>query len=706
MILDERKAQILLKLIKLNQPITISELAKEYKVSNRTIRYDLDAIDQYLLELGYPILQRKQSSGIYYNCSKVNLDRLSKSLRKHNNYQYKLSQKERVNVIITLLFQQKGFITIGSIAETLFFSRSTIAKDLKEVESWLNRRNLALISMPNKGVKIDGDEAQIRKAAIEILTEELELDNIFEIFESDYQNELETNISGLVEHYFENIDIKYLIEFIEGIEKELNMLFSYDSFTSLLIHIALTIKRIKMNKDIKMSRNELLYLKSTKVFSIVLKLVKQLEERFKMSFPMDEIGYITIHILGSSITKNINKDIDTLDLENFAAALLIANSLVLEVSKLSNIDFLDDNLLLEGLIQHVRPAIHRFNHNIKCSNPYTNEIKNNYKDLFENVRLGIKTINISNGQKISEDEISFITMHFAASIERKKRFEISKRKDVLIVCGNGLATGMLIKSKIENIFDVNIVNVIGYHQIEETLMSKKVDIIITTMALNDLDIPHIRISPMVFNKDIEELNKYLNYKSSRIDTLSEVIEIISKYCVINDYDSLKSELSILVKNKTTTIYKEKLNPMLNELLIKDTIKLNVEAKDWEDAVRIGGELLEKVGAIEKNYTEEMIEGIKKIGPYIVIAPGIAMPHARPDIGVNKVGMSFITLKSPINFGNVNNDPVKIVVCLCAVDNTSHIEALSEMATLLGNKDFINEVIQSDNVNDVLKYIKK
>lgn len=278
MILDERKTKILLKLIKSNQPITISDLAKDFRVSNRTIRYDLDTIDQYLLEFGYPIVERKPKSGIYYKCSKAHRDSLARSVTKSNNYQYKLSKKEREKVITSILFQQKGFITIDDIAENIFFSRSTIVKDLKDIEDWLNERNLVLVSLPNKGIKVDGEEAVIRRVAIELLTEGLELDNIFEIFESKHHYELRTDMDGLIEHYLGNIDIKYLIECIEAIEKELKMVFSYNSFTNLLIHIALTIKRIKMNKDIKMSRSELLYLKSTQAFSIVLKVIKILEK--------------------------------------------------------------------------------------------------------------------------------------------------------------------------------------------------------------------------------------------------------------------------------------------------------------------------------------------------------------------------------------------------------------------------------------------
>ncbi len=121
-------------------------------------------------------------------------------------------------------------------------------------------------------------------------------------------------------------------------------------------------------------------------------------------------------------------------------------------------------------------------------------------------------------------------------------------------------------------------------------------------------------------------------------------------------------------------------------------------------MRIGGELLEKSGAIEPRYIDAMINTVKEIGPYIVIAPGIAMPHARPEAGAKKIGMSLITLKNPVNFGNKENDPVKIVVSLCAIDHSSHLKALSELVELLGDEKFVSLLATAERKEEVLEYI--
>ena len=90
---------------------------------------------------------------------------------------------------------------------------------------------------------------------------------------------------------------------------------------------------------------------------------------------------------------------------------------------------------------------------------------------------------------------------------------------------------------------------------------------------------------------------------------------------------------------------------------KDHIELNVRAANWQEAIYAAAKPLERSGAITKNYAEAMIASVHEYGPYIVLAPGVAIAHARPEDGVNELSVSFIQLAEPIPFGNPDNDPV-------------------------------------------------
>jgi len=145
--------------------------------------------------------------------------------------------------------------------------------------------------------------------------------------------------------------------------------------------------------------------------------------------------------------------------------------------------------------------------------------------------------------------------------------------------------------------------------------------------------------------------------------------------------------------------------VLENILTEKAIRLKARAVDWQEAVRMGGELLVNAGFAKPSYIEAMVETVKELGPYSVIAPGIAMPHARPEAGVLKPGLSLVTLENPIEFGNKENDPVDIVVSFCATDNTSHIQMLAELAQLMGSEEAVSTIRNAKEVSEVTQLLK-
>jgi PTS system ascorbate-specific IIA component len=121
---------------------------------------------------------------------------------------------------------------------------------------------------------------------------------------------------------------------------------------------------------------------------------------------------------------------------------------------------------------------------------------------------------------------------------------------------------------------------------------------------------------------------------------------------------------------------------LSELLTHETIALDEEAGDWQEAIRLAGGLLESAGIAAPAYTEAMVDSVHQNGPYIVLAPGFAFPHARPSEAVHRTGMSWVRLASPVEFGSRANDPVTLVVALAATDSSTHQQAMASLATVL------------------------
>lgn len=125
---------------------------------------------------------------------------------------------------------------------------------------------------------------------------------------------------------------------------------------------------------------------------------------------------------------------------------------------------------------------------------------------------------------------------------------------------------------------------------------------------------------------------------------------------------------------------------LSDLIPEDAILLDAEAADWAAAVKIAGQLLETTGVTTADYTQAMVDNVVDHGPYIVIAPGFAFAHARPSEAVLRTGMSWVRLKEPVSFGHSEHDPVSLVVALAATDSRQHVQAMANLAEVIGDDE--------------------
>jgi PTS system ascorbate-specific IIA component len=113
---------------------------------------------------------------------------------------------------------------------------------------------------------------------------------------------------------------------------------------------------------------------------------------------------------------------------------------------------------------------------------------------------------------------------------------------------------------------------------------------------------------------------------------------------------------------------------LRDSLIENrSLQLQADAGSWQEAVKLGVDLLVAADVVEPRYYQAILDGVARFGPYFVIAPGLAMPHGRPEEGVKKNGFALVTLKTPLVFNHEENDPVDILITLAAVDARSHQE---------------------------------
>ncbi len=130
---------------------------------------------------------------------------------------------------------------------------------------------------------------------------------------------------------------------------------------------------------------------------------------------------------------------------------------------------------------------------------------------------------------------------------------------------------------------------------------------------------------------------------------------------------------------------------LEAMLPPENVRANIAVNTWQESGDAVGQLLVDSEKVEQRYVEQMKQNVEEIGPYIVVAPGMALFHARPEDGVLEPCLALITLEKPVDFGHPENDPVDIVIAFGAENKESHIPALMKLAEQLGNSKVIGRV---------------
>jgi PTS system ascorbate-specific IIA component len=143
---------------------------------------------------------------------------------------------------------------------------------------------------------------------------------------------------------------------------------------------------------------------------------------------------------------------------------------------------------------------------------------------------------------------------------------------------------------------------------------------------------------------------------------------------------------------------------MDQALGQGSIKLQQSCVSWRETFELAGLGLVESSRTTSAYTNEMIQAFEELGPYMVIAPGIALAHGRPSESVLETGLSLVTLSTPVVFGSTSNDPVSLVIGLAAVDHDSHIDLMAALSELLMSEDTVNSLLRATNESQVRSYL--
>lgn len=590
------------------------------------------------------VLCKKAQKGIW-------LESIAENQAKEQNaswsdyYEYVLSKEERCNAIIVNILNDNTYISTEHLAVKLLISRSTLLTDLKSVKKLLIEHQLNLCSKRGLGLWVEGSEEAIRNLLIHIFATCLHDFGATDICGDDSSYEV-----ILFREYAKGLPVKEIAKFFIGLVNE-NKLPCYDfSINHMVLALIVQLKRLNMNKkilNVESQRLDHYQFKLLEGFS--KKIVIELSKYNETVGDRMESRFITKKLLSSKIyifsdEKNITLEHNSVNL----VSLNIAKTFVEHCQVWLGDIYLDDEELMYNLALHLQPAVERAKYGMELVNPLLPQIREQYSNLFMIALRAVGEIERSLGVKISEDEVGYLTIHLGGAIERKK-IRTLKKLQVLLVCGNGLGTANLLAITLKNRMPyLDIKKTVSVYEMKETEL-EDIDIVISTITLKLEHVAVLQVSPILSEAGITVVENQIQYFYNKKFTAVEKVD--TKHL---------NEVS------------------LQDVLLPETIELDVEAVDWEEAIKSAGELLVAVKAVEKRYVDSMVQCVKKMGVYIVIGPGLAMPHARCEDGVNKICLSMVRLKSPVNFGSSVNDPVDLIFAFGAVDYKSHLRVLYEL----------------------------
>lgn len=698
--LDERKTLLLQSLLIQNDFLTIKEMADKFHVSPRTIRYDLDALDSWLVDNNFKSLTRLPRKGVFLEASGEERSCIKDKLNHNDFYSYVLSPEERQKFVLLNILSESKPVNLLDLAEKTSVSKTTIANDLDDISQWLKKYHIKLIRRKGYGIYVEGTEENKRNAISSLL--KLLANPSSQVF-SDQS--VEQYIDSLKE-WLPKIDLYFIKKEIEKVQEKLMIKFSYEGFVSLLSHLALAIERVSLGKDILISKELLHELMSKEEFTIAKSISDSISQFFNIRMPLDETGYITLHLIGAKLSfvgdqdKYIRKNSELLS---------AIDKMIESVERELGITFTNQPSLKKDLYIHLMPTIQRLKYNKPLHNPLLKEIISKYTSIFEACSRSKIYLEQEFDIKVNDHEVAYMAMHFGAAMEAQ-RSSINRNTNILLVCASGIGTSRLLKANLLSYFrSFNIIDVVSYQDVPGYMDSNKIDLIISTIPIKESTLPVVVVSPLLDKKDVQILSSYLmlnhNFKYNKAGFIMDVMDVIAKHCTIENFDALQTDITSLFNN-INRLYSPQTSRSPKNILYKENIQVLVECSTWEDAVQKAAKPLLKKGNIKTSYIDSVIEKIKLHGPYMVIAPGIAMPHGGiGDGGVNKASLSIMTLKKPVKFHHKKNDPVHTVIFLAAEDNYTHIETLTHILDKLSIKDNIEKLTTSTSSEEIYELLK-
>lgn len=612
--------------------VSASFLAQKCNVSTRTIRSDIRKLNKELATNQVKI-NNKRGEGFYL--SAINDEQRQKLAALAKSDLPASSSSERIMEVEQFLLVNDK-VQLSQLTAKLFISDNTFFSYLVTIKKEFSKFDLRIIK-DGDTYSVVGTELAKRNFIIAKLINKKSYSYIVDFTEQEKM-------------IFANLDLNKLKQLVHGFLRHHHYNLSDINTKNIILHTALAISRVKMGYRLQSSN--VIKIKPA-VKTSLLSLYNKLETVFAIKLNDNEISDLIYHFaLNYPECVSANNQVSTK--ENIARAVTI---FLQNIKKEFAIDLLDDNELRINLVQHLKNLVKIKTANGNRKNPLLNVILSTFPYAYEITAYCAPVLEHLLNLKLNDDELSFITLHVGASIERHGND--SSQKNAALICGTGMSTASLVRAKLEAQF-ASFLNITGTYTYDEYLkgMATGNDFLISMVPISDAVIPVIQIDLANFHNDILQLSEYLKSLSNPYRAIDKLFDEENIY-LISEKMSKKQLLNMLIHN------------LEQKKIVSQGFMSKVYEREQMYSTAIGGK--------------------------------IAIPHSL-GYATNKSKVSFARLDQPIKWDQKNKVKYVFLLAIARSDYLSVQKLFDFIVDLQTNLTFRTIIDQSTNPHEIKKAI--
>lgn len=634
-----RQEKIVEYLYAKKQAIAPKALAAAFQISERTLANDIKWLKEIGAAAGFDV-ERVRSAG--YQLKILDQSKFQSYLAQTKRQEQvdSTSPQERIKNIELLLLFHEEYITMQQIAEWLDVSLSTVKADIKQVEQFCENYELSLFSKAHYGLKIIGTESKKRRAILYLI-----------------RNTIHTPV--LTERYkefnfvFDEADLR---RFLQEQLQQNQLKISDIVFENIVQHIRLLSFRIMQDNTLNNEEDE-----EQKIDDdydrLTEELVAYVEATYQIVFSNAEKNYLEEQLRGKFAVLD-----DAASNRQLKQAI---DKALEHVDRRYHTHFREDQDLANALLMHVAPLQQRLYTGHQLENPIIDDIYTQYANVF-NVAMGfINELNKDLDADISKDEIGYVAIYFAASLEKQSNQVIDDYQKIAVICSTGGGAAYLLKVTLERLFSNAEVDTFALNEIDQ--IDSTYDLMISTVPLqqDQFDIPIIYTKPILNQAEITKIEKDLNLLRESQNKVFDVHQFI-----LSLFDS-------------------------------DWFQIDPPAQDYLELLEKEGVRLEEQGLVEQGFKQSVLEREKMIDT--IYQHGIAGPHPMEQAAVKEV-IDVILLKKPLSY---REKQVRVIFLInIKKDHLNlHKEISRLMIKMMDDPTLDNQLQKITNFQDFMSYMK-